>query len=685
MKISFFPRHTAALIGLLLISAFTTAQAVNDNCLGTWSLKIPGLSSNENYDIYGMAYGNNTYVIVGQSASANKAFTANSTDGKTWTIRSTGSTSSRFHSVIFSKGRFIAVCKQPEGTAAGNARIWTSDDNGNTWRTRDSDDLGLIVGGGLHAVTSDGKGNLVAVGGAQVGGGWITVSTNNGTAWHIVRSTPTTFHNYPYSFYGVGYALGSWYAFTTSSTYGSSDMDTWNNIGGPGVDDMGYKVASNETTIVVASSLGPKWTNDGGETWHSGIQAKGFEALGSLGGAISSVVYADGYFVLAVRTPTYDNVTSKYYADIWISETGREWKRWKSAGSTHPNAYTLSLCYAKKAFWCGGWFEKLSKSPPWFKARNGCSSDYPYTLFDSEDGPPNRIGLPQYRVNTASLNLVLESTLFYTNTQCSPLNFKLVYNSKPTADGDTSIGPFGKNWRFRYESAVGRFGQVAQVIAGGGRSHTFTSPHAIELADEVAGLTLKNPDGIFDTLNYITNGVTSSFELTLKSSHLTYVYGTPGTGTNNTGLYYLSAIKDQFGNTTTFTIPDTATGLITKITDTASREFNFAYDPISKLCTGISIPDGRSVSFTYDSGGHKTLTGITDMMGYHGTYEYDEYGFLTSMTTAGKTNTFTYNDRPGYETEPIATRDRYLSSLTRPGGKKVSYEILEEGGNSQAH
>jgi RHS repeat-associated protein len=655
------------MIGLFLFLLLTSAQAVDS--LGTWTAKNAELSVDKNYDIYGMAYGNNTFVIVGQDFDKLKAFTANSPSGdpKTWTVRASGSASEGFNSVIFSNGRFIAVCKQPD---SGNARIWTSDDNGNTWKTRNSDNAGLIVAGGLHAVASDGNGKLIAAGSERDGkGGWITVSADNGTTWRVVRDGTAAKFFSGNMFYGAGYALGNWYAVSLGRTYKSSDTAIWTDIGGPTAGGLGYKIASNETTVVIASSAGPKWSTDNGTIWHSGTQAKGFESVNSLLGNVSSVVYADGYFVLLTRDA----------GDVWVSETGRYWKRWKLP--TVDNTY--AFCYAKKSFWCGGWYEKISKSPAWFKARNGCSSDYPYTLFDAEDGPPNRIGLPQYRVNTASLNLVLESTLFYATTLCSPLNFKLVYNSKPTEDGAAEIGLFGKNWKFRYESAVGRFGQEAQVFAGGGRSHIFATPNGENLDTFNSDVTLNPPDGIFDTLKYIYNGGTSRFELTLKKSHLTYVYGKAGTGANNVGLFYLTAIKDQFGNQTDLVI-DAPSGQITRITDESNRQFNFTYDAVSKLCSGITMQGGRSVSFTYDE--HKNLKTITDMMGYVGTYTYDEaplsgnLGFLTRMVTAGKTSTFTYDERPGYEAGTVENPgDMYVTSVTRANGTKISYEILKDG------
>jgi RHS repeat-associated protein len=670
MRTSLFSRCLSALLGLILISTFNSAYALSS--LGTWTAKNPGLSANENYDIYGMAYGNDTFVIVGQDVAKNKAFTANSPDAKNWTIRSTGSSAELFHSVIFSNGRFIAVCIQPE---SGNARIWTSDTNGNTWVTRNSDNAGLIVTGGLHAVASDGQGKIVAAGGDPYGKGWITVSIDNGTTWRVVRDGAEAKFFPANKFYGVGYVQGIWYALTTSTTFKSTDgASSWNPITGSPMSDsglawgappVGNRFAGNETTVVVASSNGPQWSSNNGATWHLGQIATGFSASPALTSAASNVVYADGLFVLSTRNA----------GDVWVSETGRYWKRWKLPTSRD----TFALIYAKKAFWCGGMYEKISKSPAWFKARLGCSGDYPFTLFDAEDGPPNRIGLPQYRVNTASLNLVLEGTLFYAKTLGAPINMRLAYNSKPTADGDATIGPFGKNWRFRYESVVGRFGQEAQIVNGGGRSFSFSTPNGENLDTVTADVTLKAPDGIYDTLVYKYSASTPSFELTLKSSHLIYIYGTEGTSVAvNEGLFYLTGIKDQFGNTTTLTVTP-ENGRITSLKDQSNRTFNFTYNG-SGLCTGISIPGGRSVSLSYDIIS-KDLTGITDMMGYAGSYIYDEKGFLTSMSSAGKTTTFTYAERPGYnEAGTVENKgDKYLSSITRPIVGTTKYELTDDG------
>ena len=119
-------------------------------------------------------------------------------------------------------------------------------------------------------------------------------------------------------------------------------------------------------------------------------------------------------------------------------------------------------------------------------ARPGSTRDYPYTAFDLEEGLPKKIGLPEYRVNTASLNVVLEATLFYMRTLGSPVNIRLAYNSAPTPDGADNIGLFGKNWRFRYELTISQFGTNAQVITGGGRPYLYATTNGQDLSTATA-------------------------------------------------------------------------------------------------------------------------------------------------------------------------------------------------------
>ena len=621
-----------ACLGLTLLSPLK-AQAAS---LGKWA-KIPPATTE---DIKGLAFGNNTYVAVGT-----KGYIATSSDGVKWSKKSAGITRD-FNGVTFSQGRFIAVCKAPDD--GPGAKIWISDTNGSSWKYRDTDVGGDAITQGLHSVSSNGNGILVAVGGGWAG--QVTVSYDNGTSWHRRTGSWSPF-------YGVIYAREQWIAVGSGNPIRSTDGGvTWNTFAGPD----GFKIAYGGECFVVApnNSTGIKWSSDG-VTWRSAVRASQFTS-DSIGWT-SGCIYADGMFV----------VTEEYSRNIWVSENGRVFKKWESPGTASP--YLLTVAYANRTYLCGGYDGQLCVSPPWLKARMGSSWDYPFTFFDAEDGLPQRIGLPQYRVNTASLNLVLEATLFYMRTLCTPVNLRLVYNSQATEDADVT-GLFGKNWHFRYETAVGQFGPEAQVVTGGGRSLTYTTPDGSNLENASSTVTLLPPTGGHDTLQFIPG---TGFDLTEKDSKLTYRYGQSG-GPGN-AIWRLTRITDRSGNQMLFSV-GADSGKINSITDPAGRGVTFLYNG-DNLCTRITAPDGRFITFQYDS--HKNLISMTDMAGYVGSYTYDEKGFLKRMNTAGRVNRFTWVNRPGSEKTtdiPEADEDMILASVTNSVGGVVKYELLPKDG-----
>ncbi|MDP6772609.1 MAG: hypothetical protein QF704_18010, partial [Anaerolineales bacterium] len=74
-------------------------------------------------DLYGVSYGNNTFVTVGKDG---KIFT--SPDGTTWTAQTSGTTKD-FQGVAYGNNTFVAV--------GNDGKIFTSD-NGTTWTAQTS-------------------------------------------------------------------------------------------------------------------------------------------------------------------------------------------------------------------------------------------------------------------------------------------------------------------------------------------------------------------------------------------------------------------------------------------------------------------------------------------------------------------------------------------------------------------
>lgn len=614
--------------------------------LGTWQTINVGKPAG--VFVSGVAFGGGTWVIVGQGG-----FIATSADGKTWSKKSAGM-SRDFNDVIFSNGRFIAVCKAPD--SGSGAKIWTSDNSGATWEPRNSD-VGLdSLSVGLHAIASDGRGNLVAVGGV----GWVTRSFDNGATWHVLMP-PAKFTSAP--LYGVGYGMGQWIA--TADGYGSIFRSTdgganWTTVAA-GMGATHVTFGNNRFLLTDTTHNQILWSPNG-TVWNKASAADGG---GTSFAFPHGCVFSDGLFVAVTE-----------YGVIWTSENGRQFKRWQ-AGGGDPDAWCVGA--GNGIFIAGGGDFTLGYgtawiSPPWLKARAGSTWDHPCTVFDAEDGLPKKIGLPEYRINTASLNLVLEATLFYMPTLSSPMNMRLVYNSMPTADGSAAIGLFGKNWRFRYESVIGQFGTEAQVITGGGRSYLFTTPNGEDLSTATAGspITLLPPAGVFDELKFYGPG--QYFEYREKATKVTCRYAVSG-GPGN-AVWRMTRITDRSGNQLNLAV-DGATGRINSITDPAGRAVTFTYDTALNLCTSLTAPDGRRVNFVYDT--HKNLTGITDMAGYVGGYTYDEMGFLTKMVTAGRQNVFAYIDRPGFEAgsgDPEKAGDKIVASVTNAKSQTIKYELL---------
>jgi len=644
-----FPRYrfgrlwkSASLCGLLMASQVIAAS------LGTWPMVNVGQPYRT--EVTGATFGEGTWVIVGK-----KGYIATSTDGSKWTRRSAGITRD-FNGVTFSQGRFIAVCKAPD-TGSG-AKIWVSDSKGVRWSYRNTDASGDAIAVGLHAVAGNGQGTLVAVGGF----GNMTRSFDNGQTWQrVIRPAG---ESWP-SFYGVAYGDGAWITGGYNQILRSTDAGgSWTRVSS----NRGIRGVTYGNKRWMAADVNNSkfvWSPDG-VIWNDVVKSAADGGGTSFSWAFACT-FGDGLFVC-----TDDN------GNIWTSENAREVRQWRAEGQK-PGCE--SVAFGNGRFLIGGIeygigfklnYGAAWLSPPWLKPRLGASWDYPYTVFDSDESADRRIGLPQYRVNTSSLNLLLEGTLFHMATPGAPVNLRLVYTSSRVPDGDSDIGLFGKNWRLRYESRIGQFGKEALLLTGGGRLHQFVTPHGEDLSSATPGspITLLPPDGVFDQL--IFHGPGQHFEYKEKDTKRTYRYGVSG-GPGN-ALWRLTQVTDQNGNQLNLNVTG-SNGRINSITDASSRSVAFQYDTTNNLCTRITVPDGRFIDFVYDE--NKNLVSIKDMAGYEGDYQYDHFGFLTSVTVEGRKTKFSYAARPGYEDETSPQEgagDKILATVTNPRGGVTKYE-----------
>ncbi len=305
----------------------------------------------------------------------------------------------------------------------------------------------------------------------------------------------------------------------------------------------------------------------------------------------------------------------------------------------------------------GGWKKDFGNYP----ATLGLATDNENTAFGFSDEPPMRIGLPDYQVNTATLNLVLQGTLFWMKTRGPSVAAALVYNADHTAPS----GPFGNGWRFAYESTVeiDCSGKNAELRKGSGQVITFSSRKDL-LSDTLSyPQNLSPPTGNFD--GFIAyNGYYEWFE---KSSRFTYRYDF--STIHGPALAYLTAITDQNGNRVTLDV-DLATGKISRITGPAERQLTLTYDDNSR-CIQITTPafDSRTIRFEYDEEGF--LTAINDMAGYRSIYEYDDDGYMTKMTRDSHWASFEYASRG-------SGLGKYVTKVTDSDVGWTLYELLKQ-------
>lgn len=644
MTTTSFWRTANLLISTLLIAGYL--QAVP---LGTW----PALDVGKPAKIFvsGVAYGEGRWVAVGQGG-----YIAVSTDGVKWARKSAGITRD-FNDVCFTGSQFVAVCKAPD--SGSGAKIWTSTD-GSKWTARNSDVGGDTISMGLHAVIGDGSGTVIAVGGLV---GQMTRSFDHGNTWQ--RILPGAGQSWP-GLYAVAYGKGAWIFGGYNQLWRSTDAgSTWTQVStNKGARDICY---GNNRWFVTDVWNGAMHWSPNGTTWFTVSTAPGHGNTSSFSYA-RSCTFADGLFI---------GVTE--YGNIWTSENARQVQQWRAAGGD-PDIWAIGA--GKRGYIAAGGDFTLKygtawASPPWLKARIGGPWDHPFTAFDAEDSPPKKIALPEYRVNTASLNLHLEATLFHMPTLAAATSFRIHYTSSPVEDGDSSIGPFGKNWRSSYESILGSFGQEAKLVTGSGNSLSFLTPDGEDMSTINGGsLKLVGPEGNQDELSYY--GTTTGFKLVARATRMTYHYGAKG-GPGD-ALWFLTKIEDRNGNATVIHVTTDATGgRVTRVSDPAGRDLTFTYNGDGR-CARITTPDSREILFGYDS--HQNLASITDMAGYQASYVYDENGFLKKMATAGRVNRFAWKDRPGYEDDASAqdnAGDKIISSVTTSAGGVVKYELLADG------
>lgn len=293
--------------------------------------------------------------------------------------------------------------------------------------------------------------------------------------------------------------------------------------------------------------------------------------------------------------------------------------------------------------------------------QSGGPADNPYTIM--HPARDCRYGLPDYSVNTAFLNLILEDTDF--GCQSFGLNtfMRRIWNMQPSLSG-----MFGNGWRFQYEAdlVVHPNGHgAAELTSGSGQRHDFVANKRDDANPAQARVEFqRTTPGMGPQLIARLDKASGigTYELIDQRAKETLVFEYAGEQSGG-HRYRLSAIRDR--NDNSLRLEYAANGRIARLIDGSGRVTRFTYDG-NRRCTAMETFDGRIAKYQYDGQGN--LRQSTDLLGNVITYTYNAQNFPLSMTVAGKTTGFAYANRDSGEA--------YLASVTEPYGNSRRYALL---------
>lgn len=292
---------------------------------------------------------------------------------------------------------------------------------------------------------------------------------------------------------------------------------------------------------------------------------------------------------------------------------------------------------------------------------NGCSS----------------MGLPGFAVHPGSLNLALGDVELRHDAPGPDVSFSRSYNG--IAGGN---GMFGPGWSHSYESWIESYVAGAKLHDGDGRVTIFTLP------DEALPPDFSGGSGVFwweggagfgytNSFVYSTNwsGVyinpaSSRERLTLTCTNGVWQYSLrdPDTGWTReytstqqlATIFPLTAVRDDYSNRISILY---VSNRISAVIDGAGRT-NHYFCNAGGLCTNIQTASGDSLNYAYNAGGR--LAQSKDLLGSVSLYSYNPEGYLTNLTTEGRSWTI------GWDTNSYA----HVSSVTDPLGAQTLYHLM---------
>ncbi|MCX6926206.1 MAG: hypothetical protein NT154_23815, partial [Verrucomicrobia bacterium] len=312
----------------------------------------------------------------------------------------------------------------------------------------------------------------------------------------------------------------------------------------------------------------------------------------------------------------------------------------------------------------------------------GGAADNQQTVFDrgGERVCQPKQGLPSHSINTSFLNLVVEDTDLAYRSYGHTVALRRVWNMVGNA-----TGMFGNGWSGAYESSLRADNYTtngtAKVALGSGQVQTY----AVVSKEGSGVMTLQyaRSDGSFEPMltGFINEtNQTGYYLLGDSTTWLTnrYDYAREDT-VSGTHLYRLSSITDHNGNA--LTVGYDSSGRLAMLTDGSGRTILFTYDANNR-CHEIVHFDGGTIRFQYDAAGN--LIQSVDLANTVSTYGYGSRNFMTSLTSAGRTTTFTYATN--------SLHQPYVAAVTDASGQVWGYawvsvraQVTEPGGGTRIY
>ena len=281
---------------------------------------------------------------------------------------------------------------------------------------------------------------------------------------------------------------------------------------------------------------------------------------------------------------------------------------------------------------------------------DGSPADNPEMMYHISDDWIGGIGSPRYMVNTSTLRLFVDDTLYSYQGKGPAVVIALTYNHNPGR-----VGLFGRNWTSSYESTIEQSGDRIILTKESGARLIFRQ--GIPATQKLPGNPIEAvaPEGIFDRL--IDYG--TYWMYIIKDARILLLYDKiPGS------VARLTRISDLDNNTVSLAMnPE---GSIRSVTDACGRSTSFSYNSL-RQCIAVALPDGRTASFTYDD--RQNLVRVIDFGGISASYTYDKDNAIIQIRKGpGSTITsFTYQpDQSG----------KYIKAITGPDQNSVSYDVI---------